>query len=62
MPRKTTTSSAVKRRYNSKSYKQWNVQLKPDLFDRMEAERADLKMSRSEYLEFLLNKEKPGSD
>lgn len=33
--RKTTTSSAVKYRYNSKNYKQFNVQIKPDLFNRI---------------------------
>jgi hypothetical protein len=47
------TSSAVKRRYNAKAYKQWNVQLKPELFDRLEAERGALGMSRAEYLDHL---------
>ena len=47
------TSSAVKRRYNAKAYKQWNVQLKPELYDTLEADRAALDMSRAEYLDHL---------
>ena len=50
------TSSAVKRRYNAKAYKQWNVQVKPELFDRLEAERGALGMSRAEYLDHLTDK------
>ena len=51
--RKTTTSSAVKRRYNVRAYRQWNVQVKPELFDRLETERGALNMSRAEYLDHL---------
>ena len=50
------TSSAVKRRYNAKAYKQWNVQLKPELYDTLEADRAALDMSRAEYLQYLTEK------
>lgn len=50
------TSSAVKRKYNAKAYRQWNVQLKPELFQELEAEREKLNMSRAEYLAYLLKK------
>lgn len=55
---KTKTSSAVKRKYNDKAYKQWFVQLKPDFWDEIEQERAALTMSRAEYLAYLKDKKK----
>lgn len=50
------TSSAVKRKYNAKAYRQWNVQLKPDMFQDLEAKRDKLAMSRAEFLAYLLKK------
>lgn len=36
-PRKTHTSSAVKRRYNQKAYKSITIQVKPELAERIQA-------------------------
>ena len=48
--RTTHTSTAVKYKYNSKTYKQFNVQIKPDLFDRIDAYCKSNNISRSEFL------------
>lgn len=53
--RKTTTSTAVKYRYNSKTYKQFNVQIKPELFERISAYCQKEGLSRSQFLERALN-------
>lgn len=49
------TSSEVKRRYNNKTYKQFNAQIRNEEFDKIEAERASLGMSRAEFIRFLLD-------
>ena len=48
------TSSEVKDRYNAKHYKPWQVKLKFELFDELEAVRAEAGMSRSEFLAWAL--------
>lgn len=42
------TSTAVKRRYNSKTYTRWAVDLRNEDFEQIEALRG--KMSRAEFL------------
>lgn len=46
------TSTEVKRRYNSKTYKRWSVDLRFEDFDRLEELRGDL--SRAVFLKKLL--------
>ena len=48
--RKTHTSSAVKRRYNEKSYKNFRAAIKPDLYDRIDEYLKDEGISRPEFL------------
>lgn len=48
--RKTTTSTAVKARYNKKTYKQFNVQIKPELYDRIISYCEENNLSRSQFL------------
>ncbi len=45
------TSTQVKARYNKKAYKQFNVQIKPELFDRIAAYCNKRHLSRSEFLQ-----------
>lgn len=45
------TSSEVKLRYNRKTYKQFNVQIKPELFERITAYCTENNLSRSEFLQ-----------
>ena len=49
-----TTSTQVKARWNAKHYKQFAAQIKPELFDELEAVRAEAGMSRSEFLAWAL--------
>ena len=49
--RKTHTSSAVKQRYNSKHYKKFTMEVKFELFDRIEAYRKKENLSRAEFLQ-----------
>ena len=51
------TSSAVKRKYNAKTYKRWTADIKNDEFDEIEAVRADTGLSRAEFLKKLVAKE-----
>ena len=44
------TSSAVKYKYNSKNYKQFNVQIKPALFEEISEYCTAENISRSEFL------------
>lgn len=44
------TSSAVKARYNKKAYKQFAVQIKPELFDRIAEYCQSHNLSRSQFL------------
>ncbi len=46
------TSNEVKRRYNSKTYTRWAVDLKNDDFKKIEALRGE--MSRSKFLKMLI--------
>lgn len=46
------TSTEVKRRYNSKTYKRWGVDLRFEDFDRLEELRGEL--SRAAFLKKLL--------
>lgn len=49
------TSSEVKNRYNKKVYKQWNTQIKNEVFDKIEELRTKEGLSRSAFLEMLIN-------
>lgn len=49
--RKTHTSTAVKRRYNEKSYKKITVQVKPELADQIAAYREAQGLSMSQFLQ-----------
>lgn len=44
----STTSSAVKRRYNSKTYKRFTADLRNEVYDEIEEARGD--MSRAAFL------------
>lgn len=46
------TSTEVKRRYNAKTYKQWNASLRNEDFEKIEAVRGE--MSRAAFLKMLL--------
>lgn len=48
--RKTKTSSAVKNRYNAKTYKKFQANIKPDLFDRIEEYSKKANLSRPQFL------------
>lgn len=47
------TSTAVKARYNKKTYKQFNAPLRNEEFEKIETEREKLGMSRAEFIRFL---------
>ena len=49
--RKTRTSSAVKNRYNAKTYKNYRAAIKPDLFERIEKYSKQENLSRPEFLQ-----------
>ena len=49
--RKTHTSSAVKRRYNTKAYKSLTVQIKPELDARIRAYREKEGLSMAQFLQ-----------
>lgn len=44
------TSTEVKARYNKKAYKQFNVQIKPELYERIVKYCAEKQISRSGFL------------
>lgn len=46
------TSTAVKRRYNDKTYTRWTVDLRNEDFEKIEAMRGDL--SRAQFLKKLI--------
>ena len=56
-----TTSSAVKNRYNKKTYSSWNAAIRKEEFEKIEAVRAETGLSRTEFLKMLFN-EKYGTD
>lgn len=47
------TSTAVKRRYNEKTYKRWFADLRNEDFEQIEQIRGE--MSRAQFLKMLLN-------
>ena len=49
------TSSEVKRRYNAKTYTRWTADLKNEDAESIEALRASLELSRSQFLKMLVN-------
>jgi len=49
------TSSAVKRKYNEKTYKRWTSDIKNEEFDKIEEIRAQSGLSRSEFLKMLVS-------
>lgn len=49
--RKTHTSTAVKRRYNEKTYKKITVQVKPELAERIALYREKEGISMSQFLQ-----------
>lgn len=49
------TSAEVKNRYNKKVYKSWNSLIKNEVFDKIEEIRAKEGLSRSAFLEMLVN-------
>jgi metal-responsive CopG/Arc/MetJ family transcriptional regulator len=49
------TSAAVKYRYNSKTYKQFNVQIKPELFEQIDNYCKEHELSRSQFLQQAIN-------
>lgn len=55
------TSTAVKQRYNDKTYKRWFLSLRNEVFDEIEAKREETGLSRAEFLKMLF-KEKYGVD
>ena len=54
--RKTTTSTAVKQRYNSRHYKKFTMEVKFELFDRIEEYRKKENLSRAEFLQRAIEK------
>lgn len=44
------TSSAVKRRYNQKAYRQYLAQIKPELFERIMAYQEENGLSKPQFL------------
>lgn len=49
------TSSAVKYKYNQKTYKAFNVQVKPDIFNRIDNYCKSHGISRSQFLVKAIN-------
>ncbi len=49
------TSSEVKRRYNAKTYTRWSADLKNEDFEKIEALRDSLSLSRSQFLKMLID-------
>lgn len=48
------TSSEVKYRYNKKSYKAFNVLIKPELFEQIDKYCKENSLSRSKFLELAI--------
>lgn len=49
------TSSDVKDRYNKKNYKQFNVKIKPDLFEEIDAFCKSKELSKSAFLKLAID-------
>ena len=56
------TSSEVKYRYNKKTYKAFNVQIKPELFEKIESYCKENGLSRSQFLELAIKTLKNGGE
>lgn len=52
------TSTAVKRKYNAKTYTRWSVDLRNEDFETIEALREKMKLSRSQFLKALISASK----
>lgn len=48
------TSTAVKRRYNNKTYKPWTAMIRNEIFDKIKPIRAESGLSRAEFLKHLV--------
>ena len=55
------TSTAVKQKYIDKTYSQWSVKLRNEVFKEIEDIREGTGLSRAEFLKMLVN-EKYGKD
>ncbi len=55
------TSTAVKRKYNEKTYKRWSADLRNEVFEEVEDIREATGLSRAEFLKMLVN-EKYGKE
>lgn len=53
------TSTAVKRKYNEKTYTRWYADLRNEVFEEVESIREETGLSRAEFLKMLV-KEKYG--
>lgn len=49
------TSTAVKAKYNKKTYKPYSCQLRNEVFDEIESLRKETGLSRAEFLKMLVN-------
>lgn len=49
------TSTAVKRRYNDKTYTRWSADLRNEVFAEVEKIREETGLSRAEFLKMLVN-------
>ena len=48
------TSSAVKNRYNKKTYSRWDAAVRKEVFDKIEQIREETGLSRAEFLKMLV--------
>lgn len=48
------TSTAVKERYNKKTYTNWQVKLRNEVFEEVESIREETGLSRAEFLKMLV--------
>ena len=48
------TSTAVKERYNKKTYDEWRVKLRKEIFAQVEQIREETGLSRAEFLKMLI--------
>lgn len=55
------TSTAVKRKYNAKTYSSWRAEIRKEVFNEIEKLREAEGLSRSEFLKMLV-KEKYGTE
>mgnify|MGYP005887016885 FL=1 len=49
------TSTEVKERYNKKTYTNWQVKLRNEVFEEIEKIRGETGLSRTEFLKMLVN-------